>query len=132
VVSMLAGYLSREVPFVWVLGHMPNSYVQWWEATVPLNRTESIRAQVRLLSYDIQLTTSEFLDRATSFDDHGLVLVQSHKPMPDTLDLARIPIEQQDDILIKNGAFLRIWLPHAVETASITCYRRGYLERIYG
>jgi hypothetical protein len=130
VVSSLSRYLSAEVPFVWILGHTPERYVHWWEATVPLNRSETIRAKVRMLSYDIQLLTRDFLEKALSFDDYGLMLVQSRKPMPDTLNLASIPTEQQDNILIKNGAFLRIWLPHAIETASVTCYQPGYLDGI--
>ena len=132
IASKLASYLNDAVPYVWVLGHMPNRYVQWWETTVPLNHTEHIQARVRLLTYDIQLSTSEFLAQVKAFDDHGFVLVQSHKPMPDTLDLARIAEEQQDKILIQNGAFLRMWLPHAIETASVICYQPGYLATIHG
>lgn len=131
IASKLALFLNKEVEYVWVLGHMPNRYAQWWETTVPLNRAESIRTQVRLLAYDLQLSTSEFLDRVNSFDDHGLALIQSHKPMPDTLHLSRIPENQQDNILIKNGAFLRLWLPHAFETACVTCYEPGYLATIH-
>jgi hypothetical protein len=50
--------------------------------------------------------------------------------MPDTLDISRIPEVQQDAVLINNGGFLRIYLPHAVETASIICYERDYLAAV--
>lgn len=99
---------------------------------MPINRSESITGKIRMLSYDLQLTTNEFLERVHSFDDHGLVLIQSRNPMPDTLDLSRIPEQVQDSVLIKNGAFLRIWLPHSVETALVTCYEPGYLDTING
>ena len=91
-------------------------------------RTRSQRA----CSPDIQLSTSEFLAYVKAFDNHGLVLVQSYQPIPDTLDLARIAEEQQDSVLIQNGAFLRMWLPHAIETASVTCYQPGDLATIHG
>jgi hypothetical protein len=132
VASTLAAYLNPEVEFVWILGHMPNRRVEWWSAVAPLSCSQNIFAKIRSLSYDLQLTTKEFLDHAESFDDHGLALIQSHRPMPDTLNLARIPDAMQDAVLIKNGAFLRIWLPHAVETALVTCYESGYLDAIDG
>ena len=126
-VSSLVRYLNKSVPYVWVLGHMPHRYVQWYNATIPLNERENITASVRLLSYDIQFRTSEFIEKASSFEEHGLVLIQAHKPMPNALDLSRIPEVQQDKVLIDNSAFLRIYLPHSVETACVVCYQAGYL-----
>ncbi|MEY8688777.1 MAG: hypothetical protein AB9M53_02700 [Leptothrix sp. (in: b-proteobacteria)] len=131
-VTALAKLLNPAVPYIWILGHMPHRYVQWWRTNVPLNDTDCISAQVRMLTYDIQVPTAEFLQRAAAFDCFGLSLVQAHKPMPDTLDLSRIPEEQQDAVLMKNGAFLRLWLPHAVETACVVCYEPGYLASTNG
>ena len=130
VVSELARLLHPEVPYVWLLGHMPNRVVQWWQADVPLNLHQNITAQVRLVLYDMQLPTQDFLSKAECFDDYGLVLIQSDKPMPDTLDLSRIPESQQDAIVIQNGGFLRIYLPHAMETACVVCYQPGYLAQV--
>lgn len=130
VASELARFLHPEVPYVWLLGHMPNRVVQWWQANVPLNLQQNITAQVRLLSYDIQLRTQDFLAKAEGFDDHGLVLIQSNKPMPDTLDLSRIPEPQQDAVVMQNGGFLRMYLPHAMETACVICYQPGYLTQV--
>lgn len=131
-VTGLAKLLSLSVPYVWILGHMPHRHLAWWHTSVLLNDGDRISAQVRMLTYDMQLPTTEFLKCATAFDDFGLSLVQAHKPMPDTLDLLRIPEEQQDNVLIKNGAFLRFWLPHAAETACVVCYQPGYLGGVYG
>ncbi len=128
VASKLASYLHWDVEFVWILGHMPHRQTAWWSANIPVNPSESISAKVRSLSYDLQLTTKQFLAHAHLFDDHGLALVQAHRPMPDSLDLSRIPDAMRDSVLIKNGAFLRMWLPHSVETALVTCYESGYLD----
>lgn len=132
VVSTLARFLSRDIDYIWLLSHAPVEAIQWWEAAVPLTRSEIIRARIRAISYDMELRTTDFIARAHALDDHGLVLIQSRNPMPDTLDIWRIPDEQQDGVLVKNGAFLRIDLPHAVETACVTCYQHGYLGGVNG
>ena len=129
IVSELARFLHPEVAYVWILGHMPNRTIQWWQADVPLTLQHNLRAQVRALSYDIQLPTRDFLAQAAGFDDYGLVLIQSSKPMPDTLHLSRIPESQRDSVVIQNGGFLYIYLPHALETASVVCYQPGYLAQ---
>ena len=70
--------------------------------------------------------------RATEFDNHGLDLIQSRKPMPDTLSLSSVPEGQQNSVLRQNGATLRIYLPHAVETAQVRSFTRGYLASLVG
>jgi hypothetical protein len=129
-VASLAKLLNPSVPYVWIFHHMPTPIVQWWDADVPINKCERLSAKVRMLSYDLQMSTSEFLQRSLAFEGHAIDLVQADRPMPDTLDLSRIPAEQQDDILFRNGAFLRISLPHANETASVVCYQPGYLAKV--
>ncbi len=129
VVSELARLLHPEVPYVWLLGHMPNRTGQWWQADVPLTLQQNITAQVRWVSYDMQLPTQDFLSKAECFDDYGLVFIQANKPMPDTLHLSRIPESQRDSVVIQNGGFLYIYLPHALETASVVCYQPGYLAQ---
>jgi len=130
VASRLARLLNPEIPFVWILGHMPNRIVQWWETEVPWSTEARISAKVRMLSYDMLLRTEEFLGHVEALDDHGLALIQSRKPMPDTLDLSRVPETQQDAVVIGNGGFLRVYLPHAMETASVVCYEPGYLQSV--
>jgi hypothetical protein len=131
-VTALAKLLNPSVPYVWILGHMPNTCVEWWHTNVPLNDNDRISVQVRTLIYDMQLPTTEFLKNASAFESFGIDLIQAHKPMPDTLDLSRIAEELQDAVLVKNGAFLRLWLPHSVETACVVCYEPGYLASAHG
>ncbi|MDB5391757.1 MAG: hypothetical protein JWM11_7403 [Planctomycetaceae bacterium] len=132
-VSALATLLDSSVPWVWILGHRPNMVVQWWNATVPLNvKGAVISGSVRDLRLDLQMPTQDFISCAEEFDDHGLVLIQSYRQMPDTLDLERIPDWHQKDVLIQNGATMRIYLPHAVETARVQCFTKGYLATVIG
>ena len=128
VVTDLIQFLDKSVPYVWLLGHMPNPAIQWWDASVPVNRETPFSGKVRNLVYDLQMSTSDFIKISPSLNDYGLVLIQSNKPMPDTLELDRIPENQHASVLIKNGATLRIFLPHAIETAMVTSYRVGYLN----
>jgi hypothetical protein len=132
-VGGLARYLSPEVPWVWILGHVPNATVEWWTTDVPLNRQGvRLQAQVRLMTYDFQLPTPVFLRRALDLEDHGVRLVQSRLPMPNTLELSRLTEPQLSRVLRLNGAFLYIELPHAVETALVRCFEPGYLAQFSG
>ncbi|QDT90816.1 hypothetical protein [Gimesia algae] len=133
IVSVLARFLDPTVPWVWILGHCPNRHLQWWNTTVPLNDGGSIyTGAVRALSFDLQLSTRDFVSRATDFDEHGLALIQSHKRMPDTLSLDGIPESQQTNVLRQNGGTLRMYLPHAIETAQVQSFKKGYLETVIG
>jgi hypothetical protein len=89
-----------------------------------LNAEETrIKAQIRNLVFDLNLETEKFLSRISGFDDHGLMLLQSIKPMPASLFRSEMPNEIQDKILVQNGVTLKIYLPHAIETAVIVSYR---------
>lgn len=133
VVSDLAKFLVSSVPWVWILGHSPNRYMQWWDATVPLNtKGTDFVGSVRGLCLDLQLPTADFLSIAADFDDHGLVLIQSNCRMPDTLSLDLVPESQQNGVLIQNGATLKMYLPHAIETAQVQSFTKGHLATIIG
>lgn len=132
-VSVLANLLDTSIPWVWILGHRPNRFVQWWETTVPLNTSEGLfTGSVRDMSFDFQMLTADFVSRSIDFNDYGLVLIQSRQQMPDTLCLERIPELQKNKVLMQNGAILRIFLPHAIETAQVQSFRKGYLTTIIG
>jgi len=130
-VSDLARYLNPNIPWVWILGHLPNPIVEWWNTSIPINKHgASVQAKVRSVIYDLMFETKQFLEMVPELNEHGLVLIQSHQRMPDTLDLSRIPDNQQAKVLRRNGAFLRMYLPHSVETAQIQCFEKGYLKAI--
>ena len=129
-VKMLAQFIDPKIPYVWILGHMPNPVVQWWESTVPVDKNSFINAKVRDIQYDLQIQTEEFLKNIDAFNEFGIVLIQSNSPMPDTLELSRIPEQHQNSVLAKNGAVLRIFLPHAIETACVTGIVKGHLEKM--
>jgi|GEM_PF-2383460 len=131
VVSNFGCFINPKIPYIWIIGHMPNPMIQWWHTELPINtKGKSLEANFRLVSYDLMLTTEEFLKNIHAFNDHGIDLIQSNNRMPDTLAFAPIPHEQRDKILIRNGAFLRIDLPHAVETGLITCFQENYLSKL--
>ncbi len=131
VVSVLARFLDIAVPWIWILGHRPNQYMQWWQTSIALNTNDtSYYGMVRDVGYDLQLPTDEFVSRVSAFDKHGIELIQSHQQMPDTLSLDSIPDSQQNQVLIQNGATLRIYLPHAIETAQVQSFTKGYLATI--
>jgi hypothetical protein len=129
-VTLLTRYLNPSVPWVWVLDHVPNSIVEWWKTEVPLNqRGDSHIGDVRLLRYDLQLSTQEFLSHVTAFEGHGIDLVQSRHRMPNTLEPSRLG-KDRHQVLRLNGAFLALDLPHAGGTAVVSCYEPGYLSSL--
>ena len=129
----LARFLNPEVPWVWILGHMPRTTVEWWQVEVPIDAAGyRTSAEIRLLSYDLQMPTAQFLDVSVSFDQSGLSLVQSRKRMPNTLQFDRVENSERHRILRLNGAFLMIDLPHANETAVVSCFEPGYLRNFLG
>jgi hypothetical protein len=130
-VGSLLRFLDSTVPWVWILGHVPNPTFEWWESDVAVDRSGSrLKGLIRGLRYDLQLPTEEFLAVASAFEHCGIDLVQSHRKMPNTLDLHRVVEAHQSQVLRLNGAFLYIHLPHAVETALVRCFEVGHLERV--
>jgi hypothetical protein len=130
-IGSLLRFLDPQVPWVWIAGHMPNPTLEWWESPIVLNTSGAeCKAQIRALTYDMQLPTAEFIAHAEAFEANGIDLVQCRGPIPNTLELSRVTEAQRSEVLRLNGAFLYIHLPHAVETALVRCFQPGYLERI--
>jgi hypothetical protein len=128
--SVLASVLDPAVPFVWVRGHMPQSVVQWWHTHVALSSTGRPQdVEVRRMEFDLQLSTSRFLELLPEFEDHGIVLFQMTRRVPDTLTLHGVPDATIDRVLIQNGLHLRFYLPHAIECAQLASPHREVLER---
>ena len=72
---ILTQILDPSVPFVWIRGHIPHPIIQWWHTKVPLSaKGTPYDVEVRLLEFDIQLTTSRFLELLPEFEDVGIDL----------------------------------------------------------
>ena len=128
--SVLAYVLDPVVPFVWVRRHMPQGIVQWWHTHVALSATGRPQdVDVRWMEFDLQLSTSRFLELLPEFEDHGIVLFQMTRRVPDTLTLHGVSDGTVDRVLIQNGLHLRFYLPHAVECAQLASPYREVLER---
>jgi hypothetical protein len=81
------------------------------------------------MEFDLQLPTSRFLQLLLEFEDHGMVLFQMARRVPDTLTLDRVAEEAVNRVLLQNGLHLRFYLPHAMEYAQLASPRRDVLER---
>ena len=119
-------FIDLSVPYVWILGHTPQYQAGWWTADIPLNVSGAwMNAQIQNLTLDLNLETQVFLERIYDFDNHGFLLLQSSKPMPESLYLSELLEDVQTKILGQNGVTLKIHMPHAGETASIVSYPPG-------
>ena len=129
-VSSFKPILKDSVPWIWILNHRPTASVSWWNTTVHINQKHTCKADVRCLCYDIQFSTTEFIDIINEFDHEGIYLFQSQRRLPVSLFPLDLPENKRHSILKDNGVFLSMYLPHACETSVITCYEQGYLQTI--
>jgi hypothetical protein len=127
---MLAHVLDPAVPFVWIPRHIPNRYLRWWSTQTCLFEAGPLNSlEVRSMEFDIQLSTSRFLELLPEFEHHGLVLFQMTRRVPDTLTLQRVPDGAVDGILRQNGLHLRVHLPEEEPWGQLTSPHREVLER---
>lgn len=130
--GILAHIVDPSVPFVWIRCHTPKRYLQWWSTQVCLSEAGLPHAvEVRSMSFDLQLRTNRFLELLPEFEDHGIVLFQMNRRIPDTLTLAGIPDEAMNRVLIQNGLHLRFYLPHAIECAQVVSPHREVMAKIF-
>jgi hypothetical protein len=127
--EILRHLLDPEVPFVWVVGHFPNPYAEWWRCNLPLSKSSEASAlEVRGLRFDLLLPTNEFLTRLSDFD--GLTLYQMKRKVPNTLLTERLDERNRVRVLVQNGLFASFYLPHAMECASFTTVERAAIEKV--
>ena len=81
------------------------------------------------MEFDLQLSTARFLELLPEFEDHGIVLFQMTRRVPDTLTLDGVAESAVERVLIQNGLHLRFYLPHAVECAQLSSPYREVLEK---
>ncbi|HUY91221.1 MAG TPA: hypothetical protein VMV10_20960 [Pirellulales bacterium] len=128
--GILAHILDPVVPFVWIRGHTPMRYIQWWSTQTRLSERGALHdVEVRSMEFDLQLRTVRFLELLPEFEDHGLLLFQMTRRVPDTLTLYGVSDDAADRVLLQNGLHLKFYLPHAVECAQLASPHREVVER---
>ena len=129
--AVLAHALDKAVPWVWIRRHQPKRYLQWWSTPIALSESGLPKEVcLRSLEFDLQFPTHRFLELLPEFSDHGIVLFQMSRPVPDTLSLDRIPDDAIDRVLVQNGLHLAFYLPHAFESAQFRSPNREVIERL--
>ena len=117
------------VPFVWVVDHLPFNSSEWWELDLPICRNElPRRLRVRGLRCELLLDTAEFLEVAQQFD--GGNFFQMDRPIPQNLDLQRLPEERIYDILRGVGLSAAFCQPHGMETAQYRTWDHGWMKHL--
>ncbi|MDT3337958.1 hypothetical protein Q4Q49_22135, partial [Shewanella sp. SP1S1-7] len=129
--SILKHILNPEIEYVWLQQHMPNSRLEWWKADFPISPSEYMKdVEIRCPIVDLQMTTERFLANINMFEPHGLELIQLTKKVPNGLWTKSIQERALNDVLVKNGMFLRFSLPHECEVAQLQCISEEYLEKL--
>ncbi len=118
---------------VWVVRHRPSPALLWRRQAVPLALGERlVTLPIRLLEYDFQLPTADFLGLLEAWPgDVGVTALQLDRPVPDSLDFRHVmELGRPYDVLRQNGWRLTFDLPFGGEYAEVTAAERGALERI--
>jgi len=128
--TILRYLLDPAVPFVYLLDHMPNETLQWWNVDMPLAKDRPARPfHVRMLQYDVCMRTSEFLQHIEDVKGLGMDVLQTSKELPATLIPRRIDESNRMKALLANGLESRFYLPHAMEVAVFRSRTRETIER---
>lgn len=113
----LVHLLDPDVPLVHVSRHFPVSEIKWWTTQVPLSAGVSRATRIRHLSYDLEMTTAEFLKEIEAFKSHGLDVYQLHKSLPSSCVVEYLPREQRSSTLLGLGMESHFQLPHRGEVS---------------
>lgn len=128
--SILRHVLNPEVPFIWLHRHVPQTRNGWWRASVPLSSSGgSHEFEVRDLEFDAQMTTEKFLTLLPEIEDHGVDLLQMSKRIPNTLRFS-VYDDAMNRILVQDGLFLKLILPHGNEVAALSSPDKSHLEKL--
>lgn len=113
--------LDPAVPLVHLSNHDPKRTSEWWKLNLPLSEGSASQLyQVRLLSFDIELATKEFLEKLDQFSSHGLELIQTDRSLPPNIVVRYLPRERATEMLLEYGMESRYFLPHPGEVAVFT------------
>lgn len=130
-VEVLKKILQPNAEYVWIFGHTPNRYVQWWNTKLPLSKSgKYYEVSARNISYDLDMKRTDFLKNISEFEDHGIALIQSTKTMPDTLIPSYLNENNENSVLKQNGMILRFYLPHAYETAQLITIDEDTMNKV--
>jgi hypothetical protein len=129
--SVLRHLLDPVVPYVWIHNHIPDTTIHWWKADVPVNSEAYLSgADVRLVQYDLLMSTDEFLAKLDFFLGSGISLSQMNQKVPNSLWIESIPAHSVNKVLMQNGMKNRFYLPHAMEVANFRSVDINYIKRV--
>ena len=125
----IAKLLDPSVPFVWVVGHSPHRRIEWWQLDLPVSRGEQPRQlQVRDLWCELLVDTAEFIRIAGQFD--GATVFQMDRPVPNTLQVERLPEDRLYTILREVGLSAHFYQPHSMEVAMYRTWDGAWMDRV--
>ena len=83
--SLIRELIIDEIPFVYIENHCPLKRLDWWKTSVPIDQKQSNATFcIRNLSYDIMLSTKEFLEYCEILTNDGFSIYQLNRELPNT------------------------------------------------
>lgn len=94
---------DKKLNSIFIHKFNPNQVIEWWKTDLKTkNGTEFKNLSVRQMEFDIQTDLSE-LKNILELNTNQLRIYQFDKPIPDTLEIERLPEKSLDQILKQNG-----------------------------
>lgn len=131
--SILSKVLDPRVPWVTMINYWSKGICNLVEQNLPSlfgqdHRTETV--QIKLLDMDVCLPTLEFLDVLSQLTDQGVEVVQSLRPLPNSLSVSDLNPGSKARVYREVGITLQFFLPHAHEYALVTSPSLDVLRQI--
>lgn len=120
--------LDKDLDHIFIHNFMPSAAIQWWKTDLKSkNGVEFKNLSVRQMKMDIQTDLKE-LNRILALNTNYLSVYQFDKPVPDTLELERLPKNTKDKILKQNG--LKHWFWINFEFITVGSFDDSFINNI--
>ena len=119
---------DKEINTIFIHKFMPNETIEWWNTDLKTkNGTEFKKLSVRQMEMDIQ-TDLNGLKKILELGTRQLSIYQFEKPIPGTLEIERLPENNRNQILKKNGLKHFFWVNY--EFLTIASFEVEFINKI--
>jgi hypothetical protein len=94
--------LDKSLNAIYIYKFNPNEALEWWKTNITVQGTELKNISVRQMEFDIN-TDLAGLKTLLGFNTYHMSIYQFDNPVPDTLNIDRLPEHSRLKILKQNG-----------------------------
>lgn len=119
---------DKNLNSIFIHKFVPNEVIEWWKSDLKTqDGTEFKNLSVRQMEMDVQ-TDLAGLKKVLALNTNQLRIYQFDRPIPDTLEIDRLPEENRNQILKQNG--LRHFFFIDFEFVTVGSFDSEFINRI--